>query len=38
MVGSACVVAQLDLLKRAALIFGWTIDEAQINQFARRGP
>lgn len=31
MVASACVIAQLDLLKRAATLFGWTIDEKKVD-------
>ena len=31
MVASACVIAQLELLKLAAKLFGWTIDESQLD-------
>ena len=31
MVASACVIAQLDLLKRGAMLFGWTIDAQKID-------
>jgi hypothetical protein len=31
MVASACVIAQLDLLKRGAKLFGWTIDENNVD-------
>jgi hypothetical protein len=31
MVATACVIAQLDLLKRGAKLFGWTIDEKKID-------
>jgi hypothetical protein len=31
MIASACVIAQLELLKNAAKLFGWTIDEHKIN-------
>ena len=30
MVASACVIAQLELLKRAAELFGWTLDAPKI--------
>src|SRR5205085_982304 len=31
LVASACVIAQLDLLRRAARLFGWTTDEERID-------
>ncbi len=31
MIASACVIAQLELLKHGAKLFGWTIDEPKIN-------
>jgi len=31
MIASACVITQLELLKRGAKLFGWTIDEPTIN-------
>lgn len=30
MVASACVIAQLDMLKRGAKLFNWTIDEQKL--------
>jgi hypothetical protein len=35
MVASACVIAQLELLKMAAKLFGWTIDESQLDALLR---
>src|ERR1035437_3736976 len=35
MVASACVIAQLELLKLAAKLFGWTIDESQLDALLR---
>jgi len=35
MVASACVIAQLELLKRAAKLFGWTIDDSQLDVLLR---
>ena len=31
MVASACVIAQLELLKRGARLFGWTVDESKVD-------
>ena len=31
MVASACVIAQLDMLKRGAKLFGWTINEQKVD-------
>jgi hypothetical protein len=32
LVASACVIAQLELLKLAAKLFGWTIDEQKVGE------
>lgn len=31
MIASACVIAQLELLKRSVTLFGWTIDEVSVD-------
>lgn len=35
MVASACVIAQLDLLKWGAKLFGWTIDENKVDKMLK---
>ncbi len=36
MIASACVIAQLELLKRGAKLFGWTIDEESVDDLLER--
>jgi hypothetical protein len=35
MIASACVIAQLELLKNAAKLFGWTLDTQKINDLLK---
>jgi hypothetical protein len=36
LIASACVIAQLELLKNAAKLIGWSIDEPKISDLLNR--
>jgi len=35
MIASACIIAQLELLKNAGNLFGWTLDAQKINDLLK---